>query len=89
MTNVQAVPSVNRDRLQLLGVTAMYIASKYEEIYAPDIGDFVYVTDHAYTKENVRQCERDVLSKLGYCLARPTPITFLRRWVLSDFAAHQ
>ena len=35
--------SVNN--LQLLGVTAMLIASKYEEIYAPEIRDFVYITD--------------------------------------------
>lgn len=29
----------------------MLIASKYEEIYAPEIRDFVYITDKAYTKE--------------------------------------
>ena len=27
----------------------MFIASKYEEIYAPEIRDFAYVTDSAYT----------------------------------------
>lgn len=40
-----------RTNFQLLGVTAMLIASKYEEIYAPEIRDFVYITDKAYTKE--------------------------------------
>lgn len=40
-----------RTSYQLLGVTAMLIASKYEEIYAPEIRDFVYITDKAYTKE--------------------------------------
>jgi len=29
----------------------MLIASKYEEIYAPEIRDFIYMTDKAYTKE--------------------------------------
>lgn len=29
----------------------MLIASKYEEIYSPEIRDFVYITDKAYTKE--------------------------------------
>jgi hypothetical protein len=33
-----------------VGVTAMLIASKYEEIYAPEVRDFVYITDNAYTK---------------------------------------
>lgn len=31
----------------------MFIASKYEEIYAPDIKDFVYVCDKAYSKEEI------------------------------------
>lgn len=29
--------NVNREKLQLVGVTAMLIASKYEEIYAPEV----------------------------------------------------
>ncbi|XP_075971539.1 cyclin B [Anticarsia gemmatalis] len=78
---LQAVPNVQRNQLQLVGVTAMFIASKYEEIYAPDVGDFVYVTDNAYTKSDVFQCERDIMSKLGFCLARPIPLSFLRRFV--------
>ena len=41
---------VSRQKLQLVGVTAMFIATKYEEIYPPDLRDFVYVTDKAYTK---------------------------------------
>ncbi|KAJ8736434.1 hypothetical protein PYW08_007090 [Mythimna loreyi] len=78
---LQVAPNVQRNQLQLVGVTAMFIASKYEEIYAPDVGDFVYVTDNAYTKADVFQCERDIMSKLGFCLARPIPLSFLRRFV--------
>ncbi|XP_072944524.1 G2/mitotic-specific cyclin-B [Epargyreus clarus] len=78
---LQAVPNVQRNQLQLIGVTAMFIASKYEEIYAPDVGDFVYVTDNAYSRSEVFQCEREMMSKLGFCLARPIPLSFLRRFV--------
>jgi len=42
---------VTRQKLQLVGITAMFIASKYEEIYPPDLRDFVYVTDKAYNKK--------------------------------------
>ena len=42
---------IGRKFLQLVGVTAMFIASKYEEIYAPEVKDFAYVTDSAYTKK--------------------------------------
>jgi G2/mitotic-specific cyclin-B, other len=45
------IKQVKRNDYQLLGVTAMLIACKYEEIYAPEIRDFVYMTDKAYTKE--------------------------------------
>ncbi|XP_013191183.2 G2/mitotic-specific cyclin-B [Amyelois transitella] len=78
---LQAVPNVQRNQLQLVGVTAMFIASKYEEIYAPDVADFVYVTDNAYSKSDVFRCEREIMSKLEFCLARPIPLSFLRRFV--------
>ncbi|MBS2600094.1 cyclin, partial [Salmonella enterica subsp. enterica serovar Typhimurium] len=48
---------VSRKKLQLVAVTAMLLASKYEEMYPPAIGDFVYITDNAYTKSQIRQME--------------------------------
>lgn len=78
---LQVVPNVKRNQLQLVGVTAMYLASKYEEIYAPDVADFVYVTDNAYSKADLFQCERDIMAKLGFCLSRPIPLSFLRRFI--------
>lgn len=47
------IEQIKRTNLQLVGVTAMLIASKYEEIYAPEVRDFVYITDNAYTKEEI------------------------------------
>lgn len=41
---------VPRSEYQLLGVTAMLIAAKYEEIYVPKIEDFVDITDNTYSK---------------------------------------
>ena len=46
--------NVVRGKLQLVGITAMLIASKYEEIYPPSVEDFVYISDNAYTREQVR-----------------------------------
>jgi cyclin B len=48
---------IHRTKLQLVGVTAMLIASKYEEIYAPEVKDFVYITDRAYQKEEILRQE--------------------------------
>jgi G2/mitotic-specific cyclin-B, other len=52
---------VNRQKLQLVGVTAMLVACKYEEIYPPIVKDFVYITDNAYTKEEILEMERKML----------------------------
>ena len=42
---------VVREELQLVGSSAMFIASKYEEIYPPELNDFVFICDNLYTKE--------------------------------------
>eukprot|EP00245_Coleochaete_scutata_P015595 TRINITY_DN702_c0_g1_i1.p1 TRINITY_DN702_c0_g1~~TRINITY_DN702_c0_g1_i1.p1 ORF type:complete len:298 (-),score=51.27 TRINITY_DN702_c0_g1_i1:993-1886(-) len=44
---------VTRSRLQLLGVSCMLIAAKYEEIYAPQVEEFCYITDNTYRREEV------------------------------------
>ncbi|KAK0146469.1 G2/mitotic-specific cyclin-B1 [Merluccius polli] len=70
---------VPKKRLQLVGVTAMFIAAKYEEMYPPEIYDFAYVTDHTYTTAQIREMEMTVLRDLDFNLGRPQPIQFLRR----------
>ncbi|KAM5264066.1 G2/mitotic-specific cyclin-B1 isoform 2-T2 [Ctenodactylus gundi] len=70
---------VPKKMLQLVGVTAMFIASKYEEMYPPEIGDFAYVTNNTYTKHQIRQMEMKMLRVLNFGLGRPLPLHFLRR----------
>ncbi|XP_069348503.1 G2/mitotic-specific cyclin-B1 isoform X3 [Eulemur rufifrons] len=70
---------VPKKMLQLVGVTAMFIASKYEEMYPPEIGDFAFVTDNTYTKHQIRQMEMKILRALNFSLGRPLPLHFLRR----------
>ena len=50
---------VSRPRLQLIGVTSLLIASKYEEIYPPELRDLVYICDRAYTRTEVRRYTRN------------------------------
>jgi cyclin B len=63
-----------------VGVSAMLIASKYEEIYAPAVKDFVYITDKAYTKEEVLKMEYSILSTLGFNVCVPSSYRFLERF---------
>jgi len=71
--------SVKRGKFQLLGVSAMFLASKVEEMYAPEINDFVYITDNAFSAAQIREMELKILSTLNFALGRPLPLHFLRR----------
>jgi len=71
---------VFRSQLQLLGVTAMFVAAKIEEIYAPELNDFVYITDHTYTSEEIRHMEVRLLAGLDWDFSAPRPLNFLRRY---------
>ena len=42
-------------------------------------GDFVYITDNAYSQSQIREMEMDVLQVLRFDLGRPLPLHFLRR----------
>ncbi|XP_033216332.1 cyclin-A2 [Belonocnema kinseyi] len=76
--------SVVRAKLQLVGTAAMFIASKYEEIYPPDVGEFVYITDDTYSKKQVLRMEHLILRVLSFDLTVPTPLSFLMEYCTSN-----
>ncbi|XP_056268825.1 G2/mitotic-specific cyclin-B2 [Pseudoliparis swirei] len=73
------VQPVSPRKLQLVGVTAMLVACKYEEMYAPEVGDFAYITDNAFSTAQILEMEQLVLRTLNFALGRPLPLHFLRR----------
>ena len=75
-----AVQKVNRQRLQLVGVVSLMLAAKYEEIYPPEVRDYVYICDNAYTREQIVKMEQHILEKLHFRLTVPTPRSFLKRF---------
>nr|AAC61889.1 cyclin [Lupinus luteus]AAD31790.1 mitotic cyclin B1-3 [Lupinus luteus] len=76
-----AVKVVPRRELQLLGISAMLLASKYEEIWPPEVNDFVCLSDRAYTHEQILVMEKIILGKLEWTLTVPTPYVFLVRFI--------
>jgi hypothetical protein len=72
---------VERQKLQLVGVTALLIACKYEEIYPPEVKDCVYITDRAYARQDVLDMETDIVKILQFRMTVPTGHPFLLRFL--------
>jgi G2/mitotic-specific cyclin-B, other len=73
--------AVARSKLQLVGVTALLIACKYEEIYPPEVRDCVFITDNAYPREEVLEMEMKMLIFFGYNVTCPNAYPFLVRFL--------
>ncbi|XP_062089631.1 cyclin-A2-3-like isoform X2 [Humulus lupulus] len=80
---------IERHRLQLIGITCMLISSKYEEICAPRVEDFCFITDNTYTREEVLEMEIQVLKYFNFQLYAPTATTFLRRFLRAAQASYK
>uniref|UniRef100_A0A182JYT0 Uncharacterized protein n=1 Tax=Anopheles christyi TaxID=43041 RepID=A0A182JYT0_9DIPT len=68
---------LKKNHLQLLGITALFIAAKVEEIYPPKIGEFAYVTDGACTDEDILREELLILCALDWKINPVTVIGWL------------
>ncbi|KAF3442168.1 hypothetical protein FNV43_RR16084 [Rhamnella rubrinervis] len=84
-----AVKTVPRRELQLVGISAMLMASKYEEIWAPEVNDFVCLSDRAYTHHQILVMEKTILGKLEWTLTVPTPYVFLVRFIKASIPDQQ
>ncbi|KAF5821156.1 putative cyclin domain-containing protein [Helianthus annuus] len=76
-----AAETVARRELQCVGMSAMLIASKYEEIWAPEVNDLVQISDRAYEHRHVLVMEKRILGRLEWNLTVPTPYVFLVRFI--------
>ena len=66
-----------------------FIYSKFEEIYPPDVGEFVYITDDTYTKRQVLRMEHLILKVLHFDVAVPTSNQFMKRFLKAANADRQ
>merc|ERR1712157_329386 len=74
-----SVKPVARKKLQLLGVVAVLIAAKFEEIDPPRGHELSYLTDKTCSKKDIINMEVNVLTALGFQIAVPTPAHFIDR----------
>ncbi|KAL1204684.1 Cyclin-B1-3 [Cardamine amara subsp. amara] len=81
-----SLKTVPRRELQLVGVSALLIASKYEEIWPPQVNDLVYVTDNSYNNKQILVMEKTILGNLEWYLTVPTQYVFLVRFIKASIS---
>ncbi|TYI88728.1 hypothetical protein E1A91_D03G003000v1 [Gossypium mustelinum] len=73
--------TVMRKKLQLVGLVAMLLACKYEEVSVPIVGDLILISDKAYSRKEVLEMERLMLNTLQFNMSFPTPYVFMKRFL--------
>ncbi|XP_060099466.1 G1/S-specific cyclin-E2 isoform X4 [Heteronotia binoei] len=76
--------NINKTMLQLIGITTLFIASKLEEIYAPKLQEFAYVTDGACSEEDIIRMELIILKALKWELSPVTIVSWLKLYLQVD-----
>ena len=74
-------PTVPKNRLQLIGITCLFIGAKIEEICPPKLQEFAYDTDGACTEKEILQMELMVLKGLNWGLSPMTPNSWMRLYM--------
>ncbi|KAK9032581.1 hypothetical protein V6N11_056841 [Hibiscus sabdariffa] len=77
MTEVQ----IKKNEIQLVGLTTLLLASKYEDFWHPRVKDLISISAEAYTSEQVLKMEKLVLKSLKFRLNAPTPYVFMLRFI--------
>ncbi|KAK2373243.1 CYCLIN B2-4 [Trifolium repens] len=73
--------SVVRKKLQLVGLVAMLLACKYEEVSVPVVGDLIVISDRAYTRKEVLEMEKVMVNTLKFNISVPTAYVFMKRFL--------
>ncbi|KAM4721371.1 G1/S-specific cyclin-E1 [Rhinophrynus dorsalis] len=68
---------VVKSRLQLIGITSLFIAAKLEEIYPPKLHQFAFITDGACTEDEITSMELVIMKALDWCLGPMTVVSWL------------
>ncbi|XP_066362348.1 cyclin-B1-5-like [Miscanthus floridulus] len=84
--SLQPVP---KRELQLVGMAAMLIACKYEEIWAPEVNDFIQISDCAFSRHQILVAEKAILNSMQWNLTVPTPYHFLLRFAKAAGSADE
>ncbi|XP_037496590.1 putative cyclin-B3-1 isoform X2 [Jatropha curcas] len=72
---------IKKNDMQLVGLTALLLASKYEDYWHPMIKDLLSISAESYTRKQMLVMEKHILKKLKFRLNTPTPYVFMLRFL--------
>ena len=71
-----SIKKIERSNYQLVGICALFIACKHEEINLPNPKDFLFITENAYSSEQLYKMEYDILNSINFEILIPTQLDF-------------
>ncbi|CAA3009675.1 cyclin-B3-1 isoform X2 [Olea europaea subsp. europaea] len=72
---------IKKNEMQLVGLTALLLASKYEDFWHPRVTDLISITAESYTRDLMLGMEKAILKKLKFRLNEPTLYVFMLRFL--------
>lgn len=72
--------NISKNELQLVGVAAMLIAAKYEEIYPPILRDFVHICNKSFSGHQILSMEQKILFAVDFDVKSHSQLRFLERY---------
>ncbi|KAL6567610.1 hypothetical protein OROGR_001278 [Orobanche gracilis] len=83
-----SLESIMKNEMQLVGLTALLLASKYEDFWHPRVkksmhakSQLISISAESYTSGQMLQMEKAMLKKLKFRLNEPTPYVFMLRFL--------
>lgn len=70
--------------VKVLVKASLNIFRKYEDIFPPQVSEFVYITDDTYNVGQVLRMEHLILKVLSFDLSIPTPLSFITAMCISN-----
>lgn len=72
----------DKNNFQLLGISALYLSCKYEEIYFASLHDFSYVTENTFSTKEIIEMESKILEMVDFFICTSYPLRFLEIYKL-------
>lgn len=84
LSDYSSLRDISKEDYQLAGISCLWIASKYEEIYPPRTRNYIEVTADTYSIKDLKNMESNILEALGFDLNRTTALQLFEGMIDSE-----